>query len=288
MKKILFTVLGIFALGLNAQIPEGNFENWDSSGGVWNPKGWTGTNILIPLGNPQTIYRDTGGYQSPYCLKVVTRRMPYIPAGVAPIQGWAATGYFDGKNVQGNFSLQGAYPTHLNAFIEYFPVADDTGFIYAILTKWNSGSNTRDTVGVAGYPLLDYTPTWTQITMPIEYKIGSVQPDSASIYIFGNNQKALDFGTIVRVDSLHFKGSMNVGLEQKVLEARKAIYPNPAGSYAIVPYPNSQYDFYTISGQRMYHKISTSEGRVDLSDVKEGVYMLFAGQAEHQLLWVER
>lgn len=272
MAKFFFFIFGLCSFSLFAQIPSLGFEKWDSSMGVWHPEGWTSTNLLQSLGNPPTVFRDSNAYQGKWCLQIKTRFFPVMAPGTPRYNGWAATGFFDGKTVQGSFPLNGMYPTNLNAYIEFIPVADDTGYIFTIMTRYNSVSQRRDTVGIGAYPLIDYQPTWAQISLPIEYKLGALPPDSASIYIFGNNQKSNDSGTLVRIDELQYKGQVTNGMDISSHIASFA-YPFPAREYIYFPILPNEHQIINASGQIMGNVPSGAQS-LTVSGWENGFYYI--------------
>jgi hypothetical protein len=161
------------------QIPNGDFEGWftpqfasheePSSG--W----WTTLNTLKSIGGPETVEKTPDAHTGNYAAKLTTRQW-----GTLTIPGLLVSGEFDIQNP--NFLVQGQpftdLPLAFKGWFKYAPVSGDSAGIAALLTRWNTNLQRRDTLALAALVVMGSYPAWTAFDLPFVYLQTGLNPDS--------------------------------------------------------------------------------------------------------------
>ncbi|MBA3704970.1 MAG: hypothetical protein H0W84_03445, partial [Bacteroidetes bacterium] len=170
MKKFILSIIAIILVAINikAQAPDFNFENWAAAlpptVTTENPVGWASFNVLTAFGMTPTVTKET---VAPYSGTGISARIvtDVLPGGVSIKNPYEPGKNFDtvgmmavGKTVfsttapvQYGFTIPAAFPrpTTLSFQCKYIPVAGDSAFVIAFLTKW-SGTK-RDTIATGKF-----------------------------------------------------------------------------------------------------------------------------------------
>ena len=311
MKKLVLAVLFFLAVSFSfAQgvIPNGDFTLWSSfqggtstGNGDMDPNGWITTdsiiyNVLV-LGYPGNVIRDAthpAGTTTPYCMYLSNKNFN-LPGGVKKVPALAIAG--SGKIDMG-FHITGGYPfterpDSMVWWMQYSHTFNgDTAQILVLLTKWNTGTNSRDTVGV----------------LDKKYMAGAIgtQADTITYRAYGNPdtcmlliRTSLTFPTVdttswMRVDDFMFKGvdtthAPNPGAVREVNKTSLGIsvYPNPANSeinISLSENTSGTLSITNIIGQKVQEiKLDRQISRIDVSKLEKGVYIYHFTSSEGTL-----
>ena len=213
MKKssVFFTLILLSFLSFGqTQIPNSNFENWTSAESSndslvnWNNSIYYDTEIpLVGIVRVQLAVREsTNIQQGDYAVKMETKEIVIngVSSGIiAP--GMITLGDIDieNKEIGGGIPFTDR-PLGLSVFTEYYPVNNDTAYIVAYLTKWNTTEQTTDTIGFTGYYFTDTISEYTQQLLPFVY-LSEEEPDTLNMF-FTSSGESLNEGSTFYIDSL--------------------------------------------------------------------------------------
>lgn len=238
--KSIFTLLcaSLISGAAIAQIPNANFESWDSFTGYVSPTSWDNLNSSTSALSVYTCEQGSPGYTGAHYLKLTSKTV--IGLGVAP--GVAVSGLIDFTTYgpKSGFPTT-ARPVSLKGMWQYMASGADQGFISVLLSRWNTATSRRDTVAFANNPLVGMAMSWASFNINLNYYSGYA-PDSAIIVLSASGATAVN-GSYLYVDSLTFSGSVPLGVT--TIGASKlaptTLYPNPASSQVAISYysPNA-------------------------------------------------
>ena len=220
MKK-LFTFLTALLLASTSfaqQIPNNDFENWQTKSGFgptgpytyelpqnWEPGFITG--LLSAFGMKPNIGKASPGSSGNYALQL------------------SSTADTIGADIQctiaippGNYMPDGLVGEFKTSGVVTDP--NDYGFAFVLMTKWNGTS--RDTIGFGTGDLASSPNMFTNFQIPISYAT-SVQPDSATIYFLYFPEEG---NTSIQIDGLTFISLLGTAKETAA-SSRLKLFPNP-------------------------------------------------------------
>lgn len=240
MKKLYILLLFcISTFTYGQQLLNSDFENWTNhpgSGGYssydevnnW-ASGNSAVNIAPGLTPPTT--KTTDAQNGTYAAKLTTQSIfGQIAAGNL------FTGIFQLnltnpiKSAQMGIPYTGK-PTAFNVYYKYTSVNGDSCAIYVLLTKYNSVTKKRDTIGLGEFRTHTTVTSYTSLHIPITYS-STESPDSISA-VFTSSADGGNFrgqvGSSLTVDnfSLEFE-ALNTATAINAVSA--VLYPNPAQS----------------------------------------------------------
>lgn len=175
------------------QLPNFGFDNWgfpDSSDGKYKePCGgvWTSTNGISAQINLTTLTQSTNAQNGTYAAKLTTVSV------LGPIIGPAIlfTGRFKTYNIDYTDILKNAElgvpftmkPKTLNGYYNYSPTNGDSALASVLLTKYNTGTSSRDTVGYGEFVVKTKVSNYTAFSVSIDYTYanGTEIPDSVLV-----------------------------------------------------------------------------------------------------------
>lgn len=282
MKKTitLLALLITFVASAQAQIPNGSFENWTTTGGYDTPDGWDNFN---PLTSTYSVYTCEKGTTSPphgSAFLMLTTKV----VGPSTVPGLAMLGKYDAvtQKPKSGVPFTGR-PSHLTGKWQYMAFGNDTGRIAVYLTKWNNTTLQRDLIGSVEYDLPGMVMSWTSFAIPITYIHGTM-PDSVIIGLISSNKSSnAAAGSYLYVDSLNFTGNVPDGISD--IAGKKyniALSPNPAKSNLSLDFGAIVTDDVNISVIDMYGRTvaqaTCAPGRrvysMELSSVAAGSYFI--------------
>ncbi|MBN9484881.1 MAG: hypothetical protein BGO70_05825 [Bacteroidetes bacterium 43-93] len=271
---ILFFLLST-GLSLYAQIPNASFENWTNHGSYNTPDGWDNRNAQTASAAIFTCQQDTPGTDGNYYMMLISKKI-----GSSVVNGIAVSGRLDsltGTPVSG-FPYTGR-PASLTGKWQYMAFGNDQGYVNMELTKWNTVSNKRDTIGSATYLLPGMVMSWANFSIDIIYT-SQATPDSAMIVFSPSNGLNATDNSYIFVDELKFSDfPANVNATYAPTSNIK-VYPNPAtgrinldlGRQIAGPVFVNLIDIlgktvrsYSFDGNQQYHA-------ADLSNIAPGLY----------------
>jgi hypothetical protein len=242
-KTILLAAFVVVALSASAQIPNAGFENWSTTGGYDNPDNWGTLNAMTTAMSVYTAEKGTPGSPGASYLKLTSKTV----TGIGVVPGIAATGNLNmaTMSVTGGFAYA-ARPANLTGSWQYMAMSgSDQGIIAVYLTKWNSGTNTRDTVASAIKPLTGMAMSWANFSIPLIYN-KNFAPDSSLIIMSSSGMTPAD-GSYLWVDNLAFSGTGPTGISSAENAINNIVlYPNPAKDKINISYSVKMSGDYTI------------------------------------------
>ncbi|MFN3683097.1 MAG: PCMD domain-containing protein, partial [Fimbriimonadaceae bacterium] len=225
MKKQLLIALLAISSAAFAQIPNNGFEDWSNPSGAsyQNPTGWGSSNEVGAQLSPPfvNVTKETADPAS----GLASIKLETINLFVTNVAGVALTGeitYQTTLKFSGGFPYT-SRPGSLTGKIKYLPAAaTDSSFIYAVLFKWNSAQNKRDTIAIATLKT-GAVNSWTSFGAVLNYSLPD-NPDSALILISSSKGFLGSAGSRLWVDDLAFQYS--AGTED--IHNNITVFPNPA------------------------------------------------------------
>lgn len=205
----------VLPLTVQAQIPNGGFENWTEDSGILEPTGWTTVNALGGLLG-LSFAEQTPGAVGTYGIALTTQEVP----GLGIIPSVAFVGDL-GSETEG-FAYTGR-PTALTGQFKFIPEGEDLGTVAVTFWRWDAGAGERVDIGAGFLALSEAATSWTGFEIPIEYT-SSETPDSANVTLLSSVGSPTAGGTQLSIDALAFTNTTNV-VSRAIDEL--AIYPNP-------------------------------------------------------------
>jgi len=225
--KQLFTFFAAIAISFSAlaQIPNAGFESWTTATGYSTPDNWATLNAMTSADTLYTCNEGTPGYAGSAYLKLTSKTV----TGMGVVPGIAVCGTMNTTTFQPTSGF--AYtsrPANLTGAWQYMAWGSDMGFVAVMLSKWNSGTNMRDTIAYAYHPLSGMVMSWTTFSMPLTY-VSTASPDSAVIILSASGSVPVA-NSYLYVDTLAFSGAVaGVASVNAKIESAE-LYPNPATS----------------------------------------------------------
>lgn len=280
MKKGLLVLIAtcVASLTVSAQIPNNSFETWVSGGTYEVPFGWGTMNHTTAAYSAYTVTKASPGMPGSFYMKVTSKT---INGAVVP--GVAVSGLLDTitKKPISGFAFS-SRPSAFTGKWQHMIYGLDQGEINVALTKWNSTSNTRDTVALASQTLSGMAMSWGNFSISFSYYSGNA-PDSCIIELRASGATATNLDYLW-VDNLNFSGNV-VGLNEAVGSINSiALYPNPVKSNLNINYELKKESsvtlaVYSLDGKlvREYNKgmlFGNQSTTLDISSFKKGMYLL--------------
>lgn len=291
MKKILLTISAVISLAISAMAqPDFSFETWNNvqfSTTIQDPQGWASLNTLnVFTATPKSVFKETtspfGGTAS---AKITTVKVtgalipnPYQSgdidtAGLLTI-GQIITSPSPGIKYGYNYTWRSQTLTFQSM---YTPMAGDSAFVLATLTKWNGTS--RDTIASGKYATGQSTTSYSLKTIILTYDpaFSTVVPDSQQIFISSSiyNHDGAKIGSTFYVDDFAWSGYNSTneinGTVNKVF-----VYPNPATNNISI---TSSIDAATIritdiTGRLIGdYSMTANEAKIQTTTYASGIYI---------------
>lgn len=290
--RMLF-LLCFLAAGLQAhpqaQIPNGDFETWDSGtlnlfeepGGGW----FVTLNLLRTLGGPVSVEKSTDAHSGMYAAKLTTGSW-----GTLLVPGLVVTGEFDTQNpteiIEGKPYT--GKPSRFGGWYKYSPANGDSGAIGMLLTRWNSATGQRDTVGEAGIVITTAIASWTEFDLPVIYHLPTATPDTLVVAITSSADGANfigEVGSTLWVDDVEL--DMTTAQPEAADAAELALSYRPDGSVRLaVPALRGAalLQVHDIRGQLRYRaEMRGSEATLPADGFAPGIYLLSVQSASGQV-----
>lgn len=269
--SLAFLGLSLLASRVQAQPPNGGFEDWiDNGGGFLDPADWLTTNAAPELLSVEQYAPAMNGY---YSMRVHT----WDP-GIGAFAGSAFARFAYNQR-----------PDHLSACVMATVVPGDRVYIIVALSAGDSiiASPTNCTFW------MDTNVTqYTCLNFPITYN-ADLTPDSAMIIVSAGLTGNTQIGTEIIVDDMAF--GFNTGVEDPI-EAASARsitpYPVPAADRLTIPVvlahaSKSRLEVYDSAGQlvRAVDFGTLPAGRndrsLDVLQLQNGVYQYLVRSGDH-------
>lgn len=280
MKKQLLIALLAISSATFAQIPNNGFEDWSNPSGAsyQNPTGWgtsneVGAQLPSPFVNVTKETTDVGAGASSIKLETVN----IIITNVAGVALTGVINYQTTLNFSGGFPYT-SRPGSLTGKMKYLPAAaTDSSFIYAVLFKWNSAQNKRDTIAIATL-ITGAANNWTNFGAALNYSLPD-NPDSALILISSSKGFLGSAGSKLWVDDLAFQYSAGT---EDIYNNNITVFPNPAQNVLYlnaIPGQYRQAAIYNYAGMLiMNHTVQGNA--LDISALPNGTYILSVNETD--------
>jgi len=279
MKKTLlliycFTLLTFIT---KAQIPNNSFETWVSAGNYEVPASWGTMNHTTAAYGIYTVTKATPGMPGSYYMKVTSKT---VNGAVVP--GIAVSGVLDTitKKPVSGFPFT-SRPSAFTGKWQHMVYGLAQGQINVALTKWNTTTETRDTVALAAQTLSGMAMSWGNFSISFSYNSGDA-PDSCIIELRASGATATNLDYIW-VDNLAFNGTV-AGINEPAGSINSiAIYPNPAVSevnlnYELKKSSEVMIELFSINGNLLLSKqvegaVGNQSTIIDISNFQKGSYL---------------
>ncbi|MEO7175567.1 MAG: hypothetical protein ABIV51_06895 [Saprospiraceae bacterium] len=240
----LISTSAIFAQG----IPNPNMEQWTGSGKPapfdWKePTSWKSNNAVTEFISA-TVTQSTTKKQGAFSCQI--RTVNVFGQDVAGVVTNGAPGLDFGS-----YSVVSAQagtefierPESIQGFYQYIAAGADQGLAVCLLKRWNSGTQTADTIGY-GTATLSAAGSFVQFTVPITYS-SDEYPDSIALFFYSSDPATIQNGSILRIDQLSVQLTAAVDLE--VSEDAIIVFPNPSdGHIRYIFKPNVKFGQLTV------------------------------------------
>ena len=295
MKKLLlFTIAFIIVSKAIAQpFANGNLEGWQQSqSGLYDqPTGgfWATLNPLVDLTGPVTVEKTTDACQGEFAAKLTTKNFTSLL-----VAGFLASGTFNQLNLANPLTIGKPFtqkPQTLSGCYKYVPVNGDSAALVSILTKWNSQTNSRDTIASAGGITAQPQANYTNFTYTYEY-FSQETPDSIQIVFTSSADGANNNGQVgsaLWVDNVEL--SILNGISIPLMpEVAVTCYPNPAVDNVTINLENiegkSTLNLYSAGGKQILTKqVLKGFNTLSLAGLPCGIYSYTITQNNQTLYW---
>jgi hypothetical protein len=202
-----------------AQIPNPDFENWQTAPGYEYPTGW-GTVAQATNGIAVTCEKSTDKYSGNFAARLFTRDL-----GIARVPGLLFTGTLDlaTSSVKGGFPYT-QRPARLNGYYKYTAGTGDSCAVFGFLTRTRP-TGARDTIAVFFWQG-GSASAYTGFSIPLSY-LSSETPDTGLIVISASKDPANPApNSTLWIDALSFEGSSDTEEATPLIPVFAT--PNPA------------------------------------------------------------
>lgn len=263
MKKSTLLILILSLLigtGLMAQVPNGDFENWElSPAGGEQPQGWMAPFSMSDFSNVLKVEGRTG-----FAVELKAVESPNFGV-VAPII------------ITEPFAVNQRH-ARLTGYLKGAPQGNDT--LMVVAGMYLDDENVLGFgVGVISQTFEDFSP----FTINIFYE-GTTTPDSCIIsFILGNSLNTATVGSSYTIDDLAFEGFAGQEELSPVFAGVGQAFPNPAANKLTIPFELQSPDeifvaVFDISGKLLQRHAAqrfmpgANQIKMDVSDLPTGNY----------------
>ena len=244
MKKHLLSLFVVFGMGTFsfAQTNSG-FENWAQNPTLQQteePTGWVTANVFAsplvtfpnPNPNPTSSFKAVAPnlYQGTYSMELNTIQLIVNPdstvfpnivgaAFLGSIVVGASVTVYDREAYTGR-------PANISFAAKYAPNGVDTAWCLVEITKWNTGTNSRDTIAELSIPIAA-SATYQTYNLPLTYYSTTLFPDSLRILFSSSSFVSPQVGSKLHADAVGLYGSNSVE-DIYSFSSLVSVFPNPA------------------------------------------------------------
>jgi hypothetical protein len=287
MKHSILSIIAITAISATAfaQIPNNGFENWTSKGNYENPDNWSTLNNTTATYSLFTATKATPGNTGASYLKLTSKTI-----GGSVVPGIAVCGKLDTISLQpkSGFAFN-QRPAALGGKWQHMIFGSSQGSLMALLTRWNSSTNKRDTVAYGMQGLSSMAMNWASFSFNLSYKDSLHYPDSCVIVLKASGSAPTN-NDYLWVDGLAFTGTVALATPPNLLgtnavankQIQLNLFPNPATNQITVSYSsnNSERKLFLIfdSNGKVIKEMDIHKGEnnlvVDTKEFAKGIYTL--------------
>ncbi len=223
MKKILLLIggLSLFLSSIKAQIPNGGFENWDTTNlFIYKhiyPIGWMSNNLYWQSVNKQNaVVPSTDAHSGNYSMKMT------VLNDTSEYKQGASCGTFEGDllmgEANGKFAIN-SKPAGIEFWHKFTSPKKESFLLFVNLY------NGENQVGSAMIYSEENSTSWSKLASVIDYSSNET-PDSASISIMVGFSDTPTVGTVFMIDDLSF--TTTTAINEISIENGLNVYPNPS------------------------------------------------------------
>ena len=280
MKRLLTFLSAVFiSSSLNAQIPNAGFETWTTVGAYEVPTGWDNLDSLTNSLSVYTCEKGTPGSPGASYLRLTSKTFGII---VAP--GVAVSGKLDMTTYTPKSGFAYASrPGSLTGTWQHMIFGTSQGSVTVLLSKWNTGTNRRDTVAFVSRTLTGMDMSWTPFSIPLAY-YSPLTPDSAIILLAASGLTPTN-NDYLYVDNLAFVGTVPAAITNVANVASAfSVAPNPACGTAKISYSSASEKSVEIlvndlSGRTVLSLspkalAGDNQFTINVSDLSKGIYII--------------
>lgn len=264
-----------------AQIPNNGFENWINMGTYENPDGWGTMNNTTSSGGIYTATKGTPGFPGAAYL-ILTSEL----VGGSVVNAIAVSGKLDSISKQpvSGFAFD-QRPQILTGEWQHMIFGTSQGSVSAKLTRWDTLTNSRETVATAYQTLVGMDMSWTSFTVNFVYQTGNY-PDTCIIVFRASGLTAAAFDYLY-IDNLAFTGTVaGIEKENNFLNNLK-VYSNPSNqtiniNFNLKAAGKMTFELIDLTGKIIFSKTASllqgeSSQIIDISVLAKGVYLVRIG-----------
>ena len=277
IRILLFSFVSLMINSFYAQIPNSGFENWTNPNGYNVPDSWGNLNPVTYSASVFTCIKGAPGSPGSAYLRLVSKTVPGM--GVQP--GIAVSGVLNTTTFQpaAGFAFTDR-PASMKGKWQFMANGADQGYIALYLTKWNTGANRRDTVGMIMNLLQGMVMSWQSFTLPISYN--SLELPDTAVIIFSASGKIPVDGSYLYIDNLSFFGSAS-GWKEQSDQTGLTIFPNPViQNEMLIDFKNREFRANMITVLDLHGKVVLRKEvdklpfpvTLDVSALNAGSYLL--------------
>ncbi|MBS1636177.1 MAG: T9SS type A sorting domain-containing protein [Bacteroidetes bacterium] len=276
MKKLILLAAGFIAFHAEAQIPNGGFESWTTTGSYMDPQGYLTPNAYATSFYPVTRSIDHyPTYMGSYSVRLENNiaLSPNVN-GLGLILQNRSNNIMNGPGA--SFPVSG-HPTSITGYYKFAPQNGDTMRVLAMLYK--NGSQ----VATAMFSSTVAVANWTSFSAPFPSYTAA---DSCAILIAAYNCDGpppayVPHGnSVLYVDNLNFDVLLTSVFEQSAEAASFKLHPNPASDLVTLDVAktyktNVAFNIYNAFGRLVGSGlIQGNQQQINTADLTNGVYTL--------------
>lgn len=275
MKKfILAVLLATFAGLVHAQIPNGNFENWESfmGTGIRNPSKFFTSNISLYEGADTSVKRVPGVSGSAACL--ITHETEDNGQEIVNTGSLLSMSNFDLFSGEFNpyFPTNGR-PLKMKGYYHYVPNGSDQFAITVSVFK--------NGVAIGHASLVDSVATNGFVPFSIEVAYDNSEVPDSALITAASSMGDMKTGTMLSVDEFTFEYAIGTSLKETPGMALNA-FPVPSRDIVHVDTrsfegSSFQVEVYDLSGRSCFRQRMEGQNanlQLDLAALKQGTYFL--------------
>lgn len=246
------------------QLPNSGFENWSLRGDYIEPDGWISTNAFAANGTVETCYPFEDAKSGKWAMKLESRIDPLTKDTLQAILVLGEDYNFPGIPYnQRPTSLKFNYKHNLK----------DTALAAIFLTKWNTQTYKRDTIGLAAHFFTDNASNYKALNIPINYNSNS-RPDTCIVVFLSSLKSKPNPNNFLLIDDLELTGNVNVGANELPSTPAIKVYPNPATNTLYID-TKEQIKSVSVFDIRGKEILKVKGKLVDVSNLLIGYYYVF-------------
>ena len=231
---LLLFIMLICSYQLSAQdIPNADFEQWDTYTGYVDPADWDTPNLLTYVAPfyVLTTTQSTDSYSGTYAVRMESQTiLSFVVPGLLTLGQLSFDMINQTSEISGGIPFN-QRPSFLRGYYKYTPATGDNALAAVFLTSYDTESCIRDTVAQGGLLLPDTIDIYSQFEVILEY-YSVLTPDTMNIIIMPTAGLNTVLGSVMLVDSvwLDYTGAPYVNLGNDTTIIQGSVLTLDAGS----------------------------------------------------------